>query len=134
MLKLHHRRETRHAGHALHDHPRRRPSTTAPAPFTAISVHLVPPISGRAPAQHPAGAPPACSTNQPRQPAFRRLPVDFSALDLEKLAYFCGIYFYVESAHKQANYRLMRHNPQAGALSARFRLRSRRLPPAIPWR
>ena len=40
-------------------------------------------------------------------PAFRQLPVDFNALDLEKLAYFCGIYFYVESAHKQANYRLM---------------------------
>lgn len=50
---------------------------------------------------------------------FRRLPVDFNALDLEKLAYFCGIYFYVESAHKQANYRLMHATPRKRVLYLR---------------
>jgi hypothetical protein len=32
---------------------------------------------------------------------------DFTALDLEKLCYINGIYFYILSAHKSANYRLM---------------------------
>lgn len=52
-------------------------------------------------------------------PAFRHLPVDFNALDLEKLAYFCGIYFYIQSAHKQANYRLMHTTPRKRVLYLR---------------
>ncbi len=57
--------------------------------------------------------------NAHASPAFRRLPVDFHALDLEKLAYFCGIYFYIESAHKQANHRLMHATPRKRVLYLR---------------
>ena len=34
---------------------------------------------------------------------FKRVLFDFKALDLEKLSYICGIYFYVLSSHKRCN-------------------------------
>jgi hypothetical protein len=40
--------------------------------------------------------------------AFRKALFDFNALNLEKLAYICGIYFYVQSGHKKANYYLLK--------------------------
>jgi len=50
---------------------------------------------------------------------FRRALFDFNALDLEKLAYICGIYFYVLSGHKKANLHLMRNEPKKRVLYLR---------------
>jgi|ERR1043165_1081244 hypothetical protein len=51
--------------------------------------------------------------------AFKRALFDFNALNLEKLVYICGIYFYVLSSHKKANYYLLQKNPQKRVLYLR---------------
>jgi hypothetical protein len=51
----------------------------------------------------------------------RAMLFDFAALDLDKLCFINGIYFYILSAHKNANFRLMsRFEGKAGPLPARL--------------
>lgn len=50
---------------------------------------------------------------------FKKAIFDFNALDLEKLSYICGIYFYVLSSHKKSNYFLMKKNAKKRVLYLR---------------
>jgi hypothetical protein len=49
----------------------------------------------------------------------RHVLFDFGALDIEKLTYIVGIYVYVLSSHKAANYRLMNRNDEKQVLYLR---------------
>ena len=50
---------------------------------------------------------------------FQEVLFDFNALNLEKLAYVCGIYFCVQSSHKNANYSLLQKEPKKRVLYLR---------------
>lgn len=50
---------------------------------------------------------------------FKKAIFDFNALDLEKLSYICGIYFYILSNHKKSNYFLMKENARKRVLYLR---------------
>ena len=50
---------------------------------------------------------------------FRRVPFDFEALNLENLAYACGVYFYVQASHKKANHHLLQHSTKRRVLYLR---------------
>ncbi len=50
---------------------------------------------------------------------FKRVPFDFEALNLDNLAYACGVCFYVQASHKKANHHLLQPSTKRRVLYLR---------------